>query len=286
MPSFIDQMSNRFGMASCKRTTRPVGSDGNKLAGSDDPASDDDASSYRKKVGACLWASITTRPECAATVATCCRYMANPTKRACALVDRCIRFLTSTPDHGITFRCEKPGTHNFKSSGVTAFSDADWAGCPDSARSTTGVCLMCAGGAFEYYTRMQRAVSLSSTESECIALASCVTEIEFYKSMAHELGFADVSEPWTAHVDNQSAIFSAHNDGVRRTRHINVKYAKVRQAVADNMVKINHVPGGNSTDSEQIADLFTKNVNGPLWDKFSAIVSGTAVSYKQPDAVT
>ena len=104
--------------------------------------------------------------------------------------------------------------------------------------------------------------------------------------MVDELGFLDAAEPWTANVDNQSAIFSAHNDGVRRTRHINVKYAKVREAVADKMVSITHVPGGNSTSSEQLADVFTKNVNGPLWDKFSALVSGTAVLYKQPSAVT
>ena len=38
--------------------------------------------------------------------------------------------------------------------------------------------------------------------------------------------------------------------------------------------------------SEQLADVFTKNVNGPLLDKFSALVSGSAVLYKQPSAVT
>jgi hypothetical protein len=139
-----------------------------------------------------------------------------------------------------------PGMHNIGDSGVSAFSDANWAGCADSARSTSGVCLMCANGVFEYYSRMQRSVSLSSTESECIALASCTVEVEFFKSMAAELGFTDTTTPWPMHVDNKSSIFAAHNDGVRRTRHINVKFAKVREAVSENIITVKHVPGGNA----------------------------------------
>ena len=209
--------------------------------------------------------------------------MAAPTKRSCALIDRCIRYLVSSRTHGITFRCDDPGIHNLRSSGVTAFSDADWAGCVDSARSTSGVCLMCAGGTFEFYSRMQRAVSLSSTESECIALASCTTEVEFFRSLAAELGFLDTCDPWQINVDNNSAIFSAHNDGVRRTRHINIKFAKVREAVSHGAIVIKHVPGGNAINSEQIADILTKNTNGPLWDKFSAMICGSSVEYSARD---
>lgn len=283
MPAYVEQLGERFGLIDCKSTRRPVGSDGNKLSSSDEPAVAKEAADYRKRVGACLWASITTRPELAATIATCCKFMAAPTKRSCALIDRCIRYLVSSRTHGITFRCDDPGIHNLRSSGVTAFSDADWAGCVDSARSTSGVCLMCAGGTFEFYSRMQRAVSLSSTESECIALASCTTEVEFFRSLAAELGFLDTCDPWQINVDNNSAIFSAHNDGVRRTRHINIKFAKVREAVSHGAIVIKHVPGGNAINSEQIADILTKNTNGPLWDKFSAMICGSSVEYSARD---
>ena len=284
MPSYIEQMAARFGLSQCKKTLRPVGTDAKDLSSDEDPAPTAIAADYRQRVGACLWASITTRPECAATVATCCKFMAAPTKRSCALIDRVIRYLTSSSRHGIVYRCDNPGMHNIGDSGVSAFSDANWAGCADSARSTSGVCLMCANGVFEYYSRMQRSVSLSSTESECIALASCTVEVEFFKSMAAELGFTDTTTPWPTHVDNKSSIFAAHNDGVRRTRHINVKFAKVREAVSENMITIKHVPGGNSANSEQVADIFTKNCNGPIWDKFARIISGSPVVFHDRDA--
>ena len=283
MPSYIEQMAARFGLSQCKKTLRPVGTDAKDLSSDEDPAPTAIAADYRQRVGACLWASITTRPECAATVATCCKFMAAPTKRSCALIDRVIRYLTSSSRHGIVYRCDNPGMHNIGDSGVSAFSDANWAGCADSARSTSGVCLMCANGVFEYYSRMQRSVSLSSTESECIALASCTVEVEFFKSMAAELGFTDTTTPWPTHVDNKSSIFAAHNDGVRRTRHINVKFAKVREAVSENMITIKHVPGGNSANSEQVADIFTKNCNGPIWDKFAHIISGSPVVFHDRD---
>ena len=286
MPSYISNVGARFGLAQCRLVRRPVGTDAKDLKATDELADGADKDNFRRKVGAVLWAAITTRPELCATVATCCKFMAKPTKRSCVLVDRCIRYLVSTPDHGITYTCDDPGMHNLESSGVTTWCDANWAGDADSAKSTTGVCLCVAGGVFEFYSRLQRSVSMSSTESECIALASAVTEVEFFRSLAAELGFRDGDQPWTVNVDNLSAINSAHNDGVRRTRHINIRFAKVRQCVEDKVIKLNHVNGGASLSSEQRADIFTKNCNGPLWDKFAGVVCGAPVAFRNNQGVT
>ena len=235
---------------------------------SDESAVGADKENCRKKAGAALGAAITARPELRAAVPMRCKYMARPTKRSCALVDHCIRFLASTPHHGITYSCSSSALHNLASSGVSAWCDANWAGDVSPAKNTTGVCLCAAGAEFELYSRPQRSVLMSSTESECIALASAVIEVKFFRALASELGFHDDTEPRKVHADNPSAINAAHND---------VEIDARVQCVADAFVRLQHVNGGENLSSQQRADIFTKNCNGPLWDKLAAEVCGASI---------
>ena len=105
-------------------------------------------------------------------------------------------------------------------------------------------------------------------------MCGCVQEIDFYRDFFKELKLGDSNAATTLYVDNRSAVLDAHNTTGRRTRHINLRFHRVRQSVREKTVKILHVRGGVSTDSMQVADVHTKPTNTALFRKFSANILG------------
>ena len=60
---------------------------------------------------------------------------------------------------------------------VSAFSDADWAGCPDDRRSTGGFVVFLGCNLVSWCARKQPTVSRSSTEAEYKSLANATAEV-------------------------------------------------------------------------------------------------------------
>ena len=97
-------------------------------------------------------------------------------------------------------------------------------------------------------------VTLSSTEAKYVAVSELCTEILFVRQILESLG-EKVDYPIIMNVDNQGAVFLAHNDGASiRTWHIDVRYHFVRKNVENEVVKIVFV-----RLEENDPDVFTKN---------------------------
>ncbi|XP_042505564.1 uncharacterized mitochondrial protein AtMg00810-like [Macadamia integrifolia] len=60
---------------------------------------------------------------------------------------------------------------------LAAYSDADWAGCPDDRCSTTGFGIFLGSHLVSWGSPKQRTVSRSPTETEYRAVASVATEL-------------------------------------------------------------------------------------------------------------
>jgi hypothetical protein len=74
-------------------------------------------------------------------------------------VKRILQYLKGTL--GVGLRIGKSKTIQ-----VSAFSDADWAGCPDDRRSTGGFAVYLGANLISWSARKQPTVSRSSTEAE------------------------------------------------------------------------------------------------------------------------
>ena len=87
---------------------------------------------YRRLVGSLVYLTI-TRPDISYAVNLVNKFMTNPKHLHLAALRRIICYLLRTPTHGLFYSMNSPIT-------LTAYSDANWAGCPATRRSTTGWC--------------------------------------------------------------------------------------------------------------------------------------------------
>ncbi|CAH9139087.1 unnamed protein product [Cuscuta epithymum] len=91
----------------------------------------EDPSEYRSMVGALQYLTM-TRPDITFAVHLVSQFMHAPRTPHLLAVKRIFRYLQGSISHGLLFR---PST---TTPTIQAYSDADWAGCPDSSRSTSG----------------------------------------------------------------------------------------------------------------------------------------------------
>jgi len=85
---------------------------------------------YCQLVGSLIYLTI-TRPDISYVVHIVSKFMQSPRHLHLAAVRRIIRYLIRSPTRGLFFPTQS--TLN-----LTAYSDADWAGSPDTRKSTTG----------------------------------------------------------------------------------------------------------------------------------------------------
>ena len=105
-------------------------------------------------------------------------------------------------------------------------------------------------------SKKQTCVSLSSTEAEYIAAASCCAQMLGLKNQLRDLGLEFPEVPILC--DNTSTISLAKNPVQHtRTKHIDVRHHFIRDHVQKKDVKVQFVP-----TQHQLADIFIKPLGG------------------------
>jgi len=95
---------------------------------------------YASAVGSLMYAQVCTRPDLAFIIEVLGRYLSNPGMQHWKAVKRVMRYLKRTRDFVLTYQ----KSDNLE---IVGYSDSDFAGCPDSRRSTPGYIFLLAGGA-------------------------------------------------------------------------------------------------------------------------------------------
>jgi hypothetical protein len=112
---------------------------------------------------------------------------------------------------------------------VSAFSDADWAGCVDDRRSTGGFAVFLGPNLISWSAKKQPTVSRSSIEAEYKALANATAELMWIQKMLSELKVPHqpVARLWC---DNIGARYLSANPVFHaRTKHIEIDFHFVRE---------------------------------------------------------
>nr|GEY57172.1 integrase, catalytic region, zinc finger, CCHC-type, peptidase aspartic, catalytic [Tanacetum cinerariifolium] len=117
-----------------------------------------DPSRYRGMIGTLLYLTA-SRPDLQFTIRMCARYQARPTKKHVHAVKRVFRYLRGTVHRGLWYLKDS-------SVALTAFADADHAGCQDTRRSTSGSVQFMGERLIHWSLKRQKSATISSTKAE------------------------------------------------------------------------------------------------------------------------
>jgi len=262
---YTAELLERAGMATCNPAATPT--DTKPKPSTTDGALLKDATAYRSVAGALQYLTI-TRPDIAYAVQQVCLHMHAPRDVHHTMLKRILRYIKGTLHLGLQLRTATSPT-------ITAYSDADWAGCPDTRRSTSGFCIFIGNSLVSWSSKRQTTVSRSSAEAEYRAIANAVVECSWLRHLLGEL-LCKVPTATVAFCDNISSVYMSKNPvHHRRTKHIELDIHFVREKVAIGELRITHVPS-----ARQLADVFTKGLPSALFFDFRDSLSVTADDVK------
>ena len=173
-----------------------------------------------------------------------CLHIHVPREPHLLLIEQIRRYLKGTLDLGLILHSSS--IHN-----LVAYSDADWAGCPDTRRSTSGCCVFLGDNLVCWSSHRQPTVSRSSAEAEYRVVATAVAEACWLRQLLHELHrpLDSATIVYCVSVVDMSANPVQHC----RTKHIELDIHFVREKVVLGALRVLHV-----SSSHQFADIFYK----------------------------
>ncbi|CAL1400026.1 unnamed protein product [Linum trigynum] len=205
----------------------------------------DEVSAYRRLIGRLLYLTI-TRPHIAYSVNILSQFVHSPSPAHVEAAHRVLRYLKAAPGQGLFL----PAASTLE---LTAYCDADWAGCWSTRRSMTGYYIKLATAPVSWRAKKQRVVSRSYAEAEYRAMASTTSEVLWLRFLLGELRVPQRS-PTVLYCDNQAALhISANPVFHERTKHVEMDCYFVRERVASSDIQPRKVH-----TSSQLADIFTK----------------------------
>nr|GFB60933.1 copia protein [Tanacetum cinerariifolium] len=193
-----------------------------------------DATKYRSMIGALMYLT-SIRPDIEHATCLCARYQAKPTEKHLKEVKRIFRYLR----------------------------DADYAGCKDTFKSTSGGAQFLGEKLVSWSSKNQDCTALSSAEAEYVSLSVCCTQVLWMRTQLTDYGFHFNKIP--IYCDSKSAIaISCNPIQHSRTKHIAVRFYFIKDHVEKGTIELYFV----KTDY-QLADIFTKAL--PI-DRFNYLV--------------
>nr|GEY83242.1 copia protein [Tanacetum cinerariifolium] len=177
----------------------------------------------------------------------CARYQAKPTEKHLKEVKRIFNYLRRTVNTSLWYTKD----YVFK---LTGFSDADYAVCKDTFKSTSGEAQFLGEKMVGWSSKKQDCMALSTAKAEYVSLFACCAQVLWMRTQLMDYGFHFHKIP--IYYDSKSAIAISCNPVQHsRTKHIAVHYHFIKEHVEKGTIELYFV----KTDY-QLADIFTKSL--------------------------
>ncbi|GJV18056.1 retrovirus-related pol polyprotein from transposon TNT 1-94 [Tanacetum coccineum] len=239
---FALEILKKFGMDSCDPVDTPMV---DRLKLDEDPLGIPvDQTRFRSMVGSLMYLTA-SRPDLVFTVCMCDRYQASPTKKHLEALKRVFRYLRGTINWGLWYP-------KYTTMALTAYADADHAGCQDTRRSTSGSAQFLGDKLVSWSSKKQKSTAISTTKAEYIAMYGCCAQILWMRSQLTDYDFVFNNIP--LYYDNRSAIaLYCNNVQHSRSKHTDIRHHFIREQVEKGVVELYF-----ATMDYQLADIFTK----------------------------
>ena len=240
--TYVNNVLERFRMADCYSVSTPL-EPGTKWTS--EATGTESNFPYQELVGCLMYLAVSTRPDIAYVTNRLARYVSAPTSNHVAVAKRVLKYLHGTKSVGILLGDSSP-------SFLDGYCDANYGGCEETRRSTTGYVFTLHGSLVSWQTKLQKTVAVSTTEAEYMAAASAAKEALYLRKVLNDIGFG--AQCITIHCDNQGAVNLTKNAlTVSRTKHVDIAHHFVRNRVSRGELKFQYI---NTND--QLADFLTK----------------------------
>nr|GEW64184.1 retrovirus-related Pol polyprotein from transposon TNT 1-94 [Tanacetum cinerariifolium] len=214
-----------------------------------------DAMKYHSMIGALMYLT-SSRPDIIHATCLCARYQAKPIEKHLKEVKRIFRYLWGTINTSLWYTKD----FGFK---LTGFSDADYAECKDTFKSTFGGAQFLGEKLVSWSSKKQNCTMLSTAKEEYMSLSACCAQVLWMRTQLTDYGFNYNKIP--IYCESKSAIAISCNPVQHlRTKHIAIRYHFIKEHIEKGTIELYFV----KTDY-QLADIFTKAL--PV-DRFNYLV--------------
>jgi hypothetical protein len=244
----IDRIIERFLPEDSKPSSRPI-SNQDLSDAFNESAPKVDPIYYQSIVSSLMHVARHTRPDISFAVSFASRFNANPTENHQNIIMKILRYLFATKSRSFILDCNQQPK-------ITTFVDADWGGCKTTRRSTTGIAIKIGSALVNWSSKLQQSVTLSTMESEYIALSDSIKKSLWIQSIIQE-----IQNKNTAIIlirsDNQAAIKVAQGESNHIfSKHIDIRYHFVKDLTKAKKIDIKWI---NSKLNP--ADILTKPIS-------------------------
>nr|GEW43900.1 retrovirus-related Pol polyprotein from transposon TNT 1-94 [Tanacetum cinerariifolium] len=241
---YILDILKRFGMENCDTVSTPMVEQAKlKLDLVGKPV---DHTDYRSMIGLLMYVTL-SRPDIMFATCMCARNQEKPNEHLVSAVKKIFRYLKGTINLGLWY----PKDSGFD---LTAYSDADHAGCHLDRKSASGSVQFLGDKLVYWSSKKQNYVSISTVESKFVAVSSCCAQVLWMRTQLTDYGFFYDKVP--IYCDSKSATAISYNPVQHtRTKYIDVRYHFIKDHLEKETIELYFL----STEY-QVADLFTKSL--------------------------
>ncbi|GJU65412.1 putative reverse transcriptase domain-containing protein [Tanacetum coccineum] len=202
-----------------------------------------------------------TRPDISYAVQQVCLYMHDPREPHFSALKRILRYVQGTLDYGLQL-------FSSSTTDLVAYSDADWAGCPTTRRSTSGCCVFLGNNLLSWSSKRKPTLSRSNAEAGYCGIANAVAETCWLRSLLREL-HTSLSSATLVYCYNVSAVYLSCNPIQHQlTKNIEIDIHFFHDLVVAGQVRVLHVPS-----HYHFLDIFTKGLPSALFEEFRSSLS-------------
>ena len=256
-PRHAELIIEQMGLRGAKGVTTP-GTDTAEEDESEDNLEAEETTWFRGLVARANYLGM-DRPDIQYAVKEACREMSKPTTGSMRRMKRIARYLCENPRLVWHFEFQaQPET-------VDIYTDANWAGCKRTRKSTSGGAAMWGSHCLKTWSKTQAVVAKSSAESELYAVVRGACEGLGINTLMADLGIETLTR---IHMDATAAKGIIERKGLSKVRHIDTDVLWLQEQQLRRLQPLVKVKG-----TENPADMMTKNVPGPVLTEFVRVLN-------------
>ena len=236
-----------LGMERASGTSTPIDDQTRDGATEGELLSAGEAKLYRGMAARLNYLSI-DRPDLRVPAQYASRHMSTPSTGAWRIIRKAARYLISNPTWRARYKWQQ------EEEKIMCFSDADWASDKSTRQSISGGIIFIGTHFVKAWSKSQKAIALSSMESELYAGVLTAIEGKGVQSLMRDMG--DPRE-LTLLLDSSATLAFVQREGFSRTKHVETQWLWIQRQIREGKIAGKKVDGVRNP-----ADLMTKPLAG------------------------